>query len=734
MKSLKLSIGGIVQGVGFRPFVYNLAHLHELFGYVLNNTKGVEIVIQGSEQKIELFCDDLLLKLPPLARIETIKKAEHKFENFSDFQILKSDQSDQKSATISPDMAICDDCLREMRDEKNRRFGYFLTNCTNCGPRYSIIKSVPYDRTNTSMSAFVMCKECEKEYNDPPNRRYHAQPIGCHDCGAKLFYIKNGKNYDFEDAIDDLMNGKILAIKGLGGFHLMCDATNDESVKLLRERKRRPTKPFAVLFSSLEEIKKVSHVSQSEEKLINSHEKPIVLVKSKPNALSKFVAPNIDRLGVFVAYTPLQHKIFDHINFPLIATSANFADEPIIHKTATILEKLSLIVDGVLTHNREIVNTCDDSLMQVVDDQPLMLRLARGFAPYTITLKKKIDKKILAVGANQKSSIAIAFDDKIILSPHIGDLGSLEANEYFERTIESFKRFYDFEPELIICDKHPHYESTIWAKKQKCDLIQIQHHYAHLLAVMAEFRLDETVLAFVFDGTGYGDDGTIWGGEVFLADTKSYERLYHLKEFSLLGAERAIKEPRRCALGILFELFSLEEILTLEIPTLKAFNNDEIKLLHVAWQKEINSPKTSSMGRLFDAISSLSNIAQHVTYEGESGLLLESFCELENMRAFEFELENGEMDFSKMVRYIVNNKLSSKEIASRFIVTLAEVIIQISKMYNHKVIFSGGVFQNRTLLEYLIARLKEENIAYFLPSCTSVNDGSVALGQVYYIF
>ncbi len=551
MNSIKIQVKGIVQGVGFRPFVYNLAIKNNLFGWVNNDDRGVNICLEGKESSIKDFIKNLEEFPPALSKIDSIDIKEKFFENFSSFDIKKSLETFNKSTIISPDMAICDDCVNDINDKNNFRFEYALTNCTNCGPRYSIIKTVPYDRINTSMKLFQMCEKCEEEYQNPLNRRYHAQPVSCEECGPKiaLYDNKNIKLAINTNAIikiaKKIKEGNIVAIKGLGGFHLICDARNDNSVETLRKRKNRPSKPFAVMFKNLNEIKKYTNLSVKEEEIINSKEKPITLVKVEENDkklnLSKYLAPNIDRLGCFIAYTPLHHILFKYLDFPLIATSANLSGEPILRFKDEIINKLGNVVDFILDFNRDIINTCDDSVVQVINNDISVLRNARGFAPTSLRLKEKTPKKILALGANQKSTIALAFEDNLILSPYIGDLDSITSLEYFTRTIDTFKSFYDFKPDILVCDKHPSYESTKWAKSKDIELIQIQHHYAHVLSCMAEYNLDEKVLAFCFDGTGYGDDGNIWGGEVFIANKKEYERVHHLKYFKLLGGEKAVK-------------------------------------------------------------------------------------------------------------------------------------------------------------------------------------------------
>lgn len=745
--SRRLEIVGMVQGVGFRPFVYQLAQRYKLNGITKNNTTGVYVELEGKQSDMRSFIEALHSELPPLARIDRLTSAEIAYVGHKSFEILESDTENRKSALVSPDIAICEKCLSEILDPNNRRYAYPFINCTDCGPRYSIIETLPYDRPNTSMHFFTMCEACHSEYMDPLDRRFHAQPISCHDCGPTLRLLNTEKKVLANSkhalllAAQSIKKGSIVAVKGLGGFHLLCDASNTAAVERLRERKRRATKPFAVMFKDMVTLKASVQISAQEKNLICSKEKPIVIVSKRVHSsISEAVAPKIGRLGVFLSYTPLHHLILDNINVPLVATSANRSDEPIIRDSETLLDNLGSVVDMVLDHDRGIDNANDDSVVQMAADKRITLRMARGYAPKSIKLPFKSKKKILAVGANQKNSIALIFDDTLILSPHIGDLNSLEAFEYFERTLDSFKRFYDFEPEIIVCDKHPEYMTSKWALKQahgidsdlSIKLVEVQHHYAHLLAGMAEFNLEKKVLGFVFDGTGYGDDDTIWGGEVMLADAYQYERIFSLASFRLLGGERAIKEPRRSALSLLFESYTLEEIDQLDLPLLKTFASEEIKLLYGAWEKGINAPLTSSMGRLFDAVASLVDIVHISNFEGESGLIMEQYVDDSITEYFSFTIEDGRIKWKAMIAELVAMD-DKRIIISMFFNTLIEMIFQISRKYpDQELLFSGGVFQNRVLVEKIMRRCKEEDRSYYFQNETAINDGGISLGQAWY--
>ena len=746
-----------MQGVGFRPFVYKLALKHGLKGFVNNSSEGVFLEIEADEEAIKKFEDEFYSSLPPLAKIDKTTKTEATPLNENEFKIIQSETSKVKFASISPDIAICDDCLRELHDKFDRRHNYFLTNCTNCGPRYSIIKKVPYDRVNTSMDRFKMCVECKDEYTNPLNRRYHAQPISCHSCGPRAKFYKTFSKELLkcdEEAIKlcakSIKRGNIVAIKGMGGFHIVCSAVSPKSVKLLRKRKRRPSKPFAVMFKDIEDIKKAAILSKKEEELILSKEKPIVIVKKKePHKLRKrelpitsFVAPGIDRIGVFLPYTPLHHLIFGYIDCPIVATSANLSEEPIIRDRVELCEKLGNVVDYVLDFDRDIINACDDSVVQAIGDKKETLRLARGYAPKYQKLSSKLDKKILCVGANQKNTITLAYEDIVVTSPHIGDLNSIVAMEYFERTVESFKRFYDFEPDIIVRDKHPGYETTKWAdelkmKNEKLKIYEVQHHYAHILSCMAEFSLKERVLGFAWDGTGYGDDGTIWGGEVFVCDEQSYERVFSFEPFKLIGGDKAIKEPKRVALSYLFQNFSLREVLQMNLPTLKSFSEKEIKNFYKIWEN--TKLETSSVGRIFDMFASFCDVLQISGYEGESGLRLEAYYDENIKDSFGYEIKNGRVDFSLSLDKVIsvmkeNININDKraKISSMLINTLTNIIKDIASRYDLPVVLSGGVFQNKTLLNKTVNELEKSNKKVYFQQDTATNDGGISLGQAWW--
>ncbi|MDP3300399.1 MAG: carbamoyltransferase HypF [Sulfuricurvum sp.] len=740
MQSLRLEIAGLVQGVGFRPFVYREAKRHHLAGFVANTVDGAVVEVQGND--LEPFINALHHNLPMGARIDTMHRVMIDTGHYTDFEIRKSQQGDGNTA-IPVDTALCAQCEREMHDPADRRYGYPFINCCHCGPRYTIMQIPPYDRVRTSMKHFSMCDACRLEYLDPNSRRYHAQPICCPDCGPSLSFM-DGEGSMIEGdpiglAAEMLASGKIIALKGLGGFNLLCDATNDQAVKELRRIKHRPSKPLAVMFDSLQEAHKYSYINKYEEQLIDDTIKPIVIVDKKSSTnLSVKIAPELNRMGVFLPYTSLHRLLFDIINFPLIVTSANVSDEPIMIRSKEVIACFGNALGGIINHNRVIVNAVDDSVVQAVDGKTVMLRMGRGHTPYTSQIQKTMSKRILALGAHQKNAVAIASGDNLVLSGHIGDLETIGTQEYFERTIHTFERFYPSEKIVIMHDLHPNYYSTRYALEHNYQHHAIQHHYAHILACMAEHSLTQKVLGFGFDGTGYGGDKTLWGGEVMIADAHSFERIGWLRPFALLGGERAIKEPRRIALSLLFESHTLDEVLSLSSPAVDAFLPHEIAQLHYMWSKKLNSPMCSSMGRLFDGVASLGGFVQMLEYEAQAGLMMEKYVDNTICEPFDFHIVGEQVDVALMIQQIIDleSSMSDKEeakriIASRFIATVDAIIHSFANQYSHlPIVVSGGVFQNRVLMERLQRSLGDRD--FYFQQKTPLNDGSIALGQAWW--
>ncbi|MCX8103930.1 MAG: carbamoyltransferase HypF, partial [Candidatus Bipolaricaulota bacterium] len=562
MARLKIAIHGAVQGVGFRPFVYRLAIELKLTGWVLNSAQGVFIEAEGTKEQLEEFVRRLERDKPPRAFLQSLEASWLDPVGYTAFEIRHSDESGQKIAFILPDIATCPDCWREIFDPNNRRYRYPFTNCTNCGPRFSIIEALPYDRPNTTMKIFRMCPDCQAEYENPLDRRFHAQPNACPQCGPhlELWDAKGTVLAQHDDALcqaaEAIRVGQIIAVKGLGGFHLICDARNDDAVQELRRRKHREEKPFALMYPSLELVQAHCEVSPLEERALTSPEAPIVLMRRRESVqIASSVAPRNPYLGIMLPYTPLHHLLMAELGFPVVATSGNLSDEPICTDEHEALIRLKEIADLFLVHNRPIARHVDDSIVRIVGSQELVLRRARGFAPLPITLRNPERRTVLAVGAHLKNTVALAVGSTVFISQHIGDLETAEAFGAFQRVIQDFERLYDAQPSVIAHDLHPDYLSTQYAQGRKPRTVGVQHHYAHVLACMAENELDSSVLGVSWDGTGYGLDGTIWGGEFLRATRESFTRVAHLRTFRLPGGERAIQEPRRSALGVLYELF-----------------------------------------------------------------------------------------------------------------------------------------------------------------------------------
>ena len=695
--------------------------------------------MEGEERNINRFLISLQTEKPPLAHIFSQEIQELPLKGFTDFKIRKSKHRGKKEVFILPDISVCDECLRELDDPENRRYRYPFINCTNCGPRFSIIEKLPYDRPNTTMKQFRMCPECEREYKDPENRRFHAQPNACPVCGPHITLYSSDKKLitQKEEALEKtvrlLKEGNIIAIKGIGGFHLVCDATNDRALKKLRERKKRGEKPFAVMFRDINQIKEYAEISDFEEAVILSPERPVVIVRSKKGTdLSPEVAPFLDRIGVFLPYSPLHYLLLNDYKKPLVMTSANLSDEPIVKDNEEAFEKLSIFTDYILVHNRRIKNRVDDSVVRVIDKKISFIRRSRGYAPLPVKLPFSLKKRVLAVGGHQKNTIAVGFDDKAFLSQHIGDLETFDACRNFEDVIYSFFELYDFKPDIVISDLHPRYYSTKWAKdfsqKNGVSLVQVQHHYSHALSLMAENQIKERIFAVSWDGTGYGDDGNLWGGEFLVCGYEGYERVSHFDYFRLIGGEKAVKEPRRVAISILFSIFEKN---IPDTPSLKAFKEKELNILYKMWEKGVNAPLSSSVGRLFDAAASILGIRQILSYEGQSGMIMENFYDWNVKDFYPFEINNT-VSWKPIFEEMIRDRSDVSVKVSRFINTLAEVVIRVYKQKGErlKLGLTGGVFQNRFLTEKIISLCEKEKIPVITHKKVPPNDGGISLGQL----
>jgi len=808
---LKLVVRGAVQGVGFRPFIFRLATGLNLTGWVNNSAQGVFIEVEGPRATLEKFLLRIETEKPPRSFIQSLEASWLDAIGFKEFEIRESETGGGKTALVLPDIATCPDCLREIFDPKNRRYRYPFTNCMNCGPRFSIIESLPYDRANTSMKSFTMCPQCRAEYDDPRNRRFHAQPIACPVCGPRLELwecgdvsplLKRGhvralqNNDALLAATQAIRAGKIVAVKGLGGFHLMVDARNDKAVRRLRKRKHREEKPFALMFPSLESIKAACEVSPLEERLLRSPEAPIVLLRRLPSSILHFpssispgVAPGNPNLGVLLPYTPLHHLLLAELGFPVVATSGNLSDEPICTDEREAMERLGGIADVFLVHNRPIVRHVDDSIVRVMLDRELILRRARGYAPLPVLLNAQPStlnsQPILAVGAHLKNTVALSVGNQVFISQHIGDLETEQAHTAFRRVIADFEKLYEVKPQIIAADLHPDYLSTKFAlerrppapleSKNTSDqragsetgapiVTQIQHHVAHVLSCMAENEIAPPALGVSWDGTGYGLDGTVWGGEFFLVTDETVERVAHLRPFRLPGGDQAVKEPRRTALGLLHEI-SGDKVFGRQTgsrrkgaPTgtravcapLGAFSTAELATLKTMLAKKLNSPLTSSVGRLFDAVASLVNLRQRIRFEGQAAMELEFALEgIETDKHYDLSLvtrlpgrSSGAkaghpsliLDWSPMIEAIlsdVQKGVAVGKISAKFHHALAEVVVAVANRIGvPRVMLSGGCFQNRYLTERAVRRLQAEGFRPYWHQRVPPNDGGIALGQV----
>jgi hydrogenase maturation protein HypF len=737
----KILVEGIVQGVGFRPFIFNLAKSYRLTGSVSNTAQGVIIEAEGMESKVNSFINNITNKIPPLAVITNIDSNKIDIKKSKDFIIIKSDESGSVSTLISPDVAVCGDCVNELFDTNDRRYLYPFINCTNCGPRYTIINNIPYDRPFTSMKDFKMCNECQYEYDNPTNRRFHAQPNACPKCGPQIYLIDSNKNIiEADDIIEtvrtQLLDGKIVAIKGLGGFHLAVDATNDEAVKRLRKLKGRDEKPFALMVNDISIAEKYCIINDVEKSILKSNTSPIVLVKRLiKTKIAESVAPGNDYLGIMLPYTPLHHILFYELSIPLVMTSANLSEEPICIDNEEAFDRLNGIADYFLIHNRDIYLRSDDSVGIYLNDKFRLIRRSRGKAPQPVFVKSQ-GPPILAVGGELKNSICLLKYNKAILSQHIGDLENLEAYNFFKKTIEHLQTIFDTKPELIVYDMHPQYFSTQWALKQNnIKTLPVQHHHAHLAACMAENQLKNPVIGLVMDGTGYGADKTIWGGEILIGNYKEFKRFAHFEKMSLPGGDTAIKSPWRTAVSYLNKTFPDG------LPDLPFLKNHDTNPIIEMVNKNVNSPQTSSCGRLFDAVTAMCGGRQKIHYEAQAAIELMQAFETINVRPFSYIIDDlgdhKEILIQPIIRSLVRsikNGESLSKISSRFHATLVKIFVDIANDartetgINH-IVLSGGVFQNMILFEHTIFTLEKANFKVYTHSQVPTNDGGISLGQ-----
>lgn len=733
---------GIVQGVGFRPFVFQIAMKYGLRGWVLNTSNGVMIEVEGEEESLHAFLDDLIMQLPPLARIDTISVIEAEAAGYPNFEIRPSKAYPQGYVSISPDIGTCEDCRRELMDPCDRRYSYPFINCTNCGPRFSIIYDIPYDRHYTSMQEFQMCEKCAQEYTDPENRRFHAQPNACAQCGPKLTFIDGlpQKVIDgdaIKITIQAIQEGKIVAIKGLGGFHLACDAKNETVVNELRRRKHRYGKAMAVMMKDIDQVAAYTRLSATEEKLLASPRRPIVVLKKQHGTgIAPSVTMGLPTLGVMLPYTPLHYLLLENFKEPLVMTSANISEEPLVSSNEEAFEKLGGIADCFLVHDRNIVNKIDDSVTRIINGKEAIIRRARGYAPEPVMLPEQLPE-ILGCGPEQKNTFCLTRDYHAYVSQHIGDLDNLPTLEYYENMIEFYKHIFRIDPRIVAHDLHPAYLSTQYAKTlDNVQLFGVQHHHAHIVSCMLENGITEQVIGIACDGTGYGTDGNFWGGEFLLTDYRSFTRLGHFKYVRMPGGEKAIKEPYRMAYGYLYSLFG-KDACSFE-KFIDTIDDEELLLMGQQMDRHLNAPLTSSCARLFDAVSAIININRTVRYEGEAAVRLEGIIDEQVKDFYDFDLQGLILDPSPILKGVYNDFRSnvvSSTIAAKFhntlIIALTEACRVISMQTGRKkVCLSGGVFQNVYLLKGLVKHLLKAGLNVYWQQKIPANDGGISLGQV----
>jgi hydrogenase maturation protein HypF len=736
-----------VQGVGFRPFVYSLARELHVNGWVNNSSAGVFIEAECDAATLDLFIARLHTEKPLHAIIYSSETTFLDSVGYDGFTIRYSDSSEEPTTLILPDLALCDACLKEMSDRDNRRYRYPFITCTHCGPRYSIITSLPYDRPNTTMKDFSLCPECAKEYADPSDRRFHAQPIACQKCGPHIeLWDRSGSVVcRDDDAILEtaraVRSGRIVAMKGLGGFQLLADATSEAAVGKLRKRKIREEKPFAVMAKGIGMVRELCEVSDQEARMLLSPASPIVLLKKQTGitSVAQDVAPRNPYLGIMLPYTPLHHLLMHELDMPIVATSGNISDEPMCIDEREAVKKLGTIADLFLVHNRPIRRYVDDSIVRIVDGREMVVRRARGYAPLPLRTKASVPEPLLAVGGHLKNTIAVQKNNMIFVSQHIGDLETLPALNCFHETIDDIAALYHVQPGVIVHDAHPDYASTHAAFRMPGKHIALQHHYAHIASCMAEHELNEPLLGIAWDGTGYGLDGTIWGGEFIMYDGFTFSRIGTFSPFPLPGGDAAVKESIRSAIGMLYAAGGRSAVE--QIVSGKMMPANEVSLILQMLEKNINSPMTSSVGRIFDGIGALLGIRHHSQFEGQTAMEVEFAAGIsDDCNEYPFSLDATDsgiftVQWNEIIRSVLDDRqagISVNDIARRFHTTLASVILNAAqKVGMKKVLLSGGCFQNMILLESTIALLRRYHFSPYWHQRIPTNDGGISVGQAY---
>ena len=748
---------GIVQGVGFRPFVYALARKHGLTGTVRNDAEGVRIEAEGMPENLDRFVRALEEDAPPLAVVEAVEWRPLAARGDSDFRIEESREGTQRHALVSPDVATCEYCLAEVLDPTDRRYRYPFTNCTNCGPRFTITRSVPYDRATTTMARFEMCPECQREYEDPADRRFHAQPNACPVCGpqVKLFdkfgHELQAKQEDRIRRTARMLRGRaIVAIKGLGGYHLSCDPFDAVAVNTLRSRKVRQDKPFAIMARDVEQVRELCHVSPEEEKLLTSPQRPVVLLERlENNGVAEEVAPRQRTLGVMLAYTPLHHLLLRDAGIPLVMTSGNNSDEPIAYEDEEAFERLGEISDYFLVHDREIHMRTDDSVVRVVRGEQYPVRRSRGYAPVPLRVAESFERHTLACGGELKNTFCVAKDQHAFVSHHIGDLENYETLRSFREGIDHYCRLFDVQPEIVAYDLHPEYLSTKYARELEEDglpAVGVQHHHAHVASCLAdnERPVEERVIGVALDGTGYGTDGAVWGGEFFEGSVaEGFTRRAHLEYMPLPGGSAAIRQPWRMAIAQLLGLYGLEETLKLPLPVVQRTGERDVRLVSRLVERGLNTPPTSSAGRLFDAVSALAGLSgtRRTTYEGQAAIELELAAGSPAESGYPFRLRSGGnawiVETREVIGSVVEDLLAGQTagvVSSKFHRTMAEIVVAVCERLRVEgekdaVALSGGVFQNVLLVHQVVQLLEERGFTVYRHRRVPANDGGLALGQ-----
>jgi hydrogenase maturation protein HypF len=736
-----LTIKGLVQGVGFRPFVYNLANELDIQGWTKNTNHAVITHIQGDTKNIIRFLQLLIEKKPPASIIYSIDKKEIQFEKIDSFKIIPSEIVSNEVTYVSPDIAVCDECLNDLQFQMRRK-NYPLVNCCHCGPRYTIIKGLPYDRDQTTMQPFEMCNDCRREYENPQDRRFHAQPVACKNCGPEYtLYTNEEKILGIDEILSHLSRkveeGGIFAIKGVGGFFLTCSAFDERAVSGLRLLKHRDTKPFAVMFRNMEVMKNYVEVDQTAESELTSFRRPIVILKElKPLAPS--VTLNLGTIGAMLPYMPFHFLLFDNLSVDaLVMTSGNISEEPIIIDNKVAINTFKNSTDGVITYNRDIFNRVDDSVLAIINTKPVVIRRSRGYVPAPVTLGINTEG-IFAAGAELTGTFAIGKGTNIIASQYLGDLQNFENFNFYSESYRQYKQIFRFEPIVAVSDLHPDYVSTMFAQDLHIPSQVVQHHHAHIVSVMAEYNLDETIIGVAFDGTGLGTDGNIWGSEFLICDSVSFERYAHFEYMPLPGSDKAVLEPWRSAVAYLYKIFG-EEFLNFDLPFIRDLDKNKLHLIIEAINKKINMPLSCSAGRLFDAVAAVTKICLNPAFHAEAPMRLEAAISKSNKISYPYSVEQHTIRFNSLFEELYNDMKNNTDkgiIASKFHNTIIDVIVDTCKKIRnergiHKVALSGGSFQNRYLLEKVENYLGENLFKIYVNRQFPVNDGGIALGQMY---